>query len=97
MTTAERINRSLQQLPSSIEQEVLDFVEFLLKKQTKDDREWQDFSFTQAMQGLEGDKMPKYDEKMALMQSAMSDPLFLADLEEIREDFKHADLEEVIG
>ncbi len=33
-------------------------------------------------------------EKLALMQSAMSDPLFLADLEEIREDFQHADFDE---
>ena len=34
-------------------------------------------------------------EKLAEMQAAMSDPLFLADLEEIREDFHHIDLEEV--
>ncbi len=34
-------------------------------------------------------------EKLAEMQAAMSDPLFLADLEEIREDFHLIDLEEV--
>lgn len=34
-------------------------------------------------------------DKLALMQSAMSDPLFLADLEEIAEDFQHADFDEV--
>ena len=36
-------------------------------------------------------------EKLALMQEAMSDPLFVADLEEIREDFRHADFDEVNG
>ena len=36
-------------------------------------------------------------EKLALMQVAMSDPLFVADLEEINEDFRFADFEEVIG
>jgi hypothetical protein len=34
-------------------------------------------------------------EKLAEMEAAMSDPLFLADIEEIREDFRYADLEEV--
>jgi len=32
MTTAERINKRLQQLPGSIQQDVLDFVEFLFQK-----------------------------------------------------------------
>ena len=36
-------------------------------------------------------------EKLALMQSAMSDPLFIADIQEIREDFRHVDFDEVIG
>ncbi|MEK7856439.1 MAG: hypothetical protein AAB288_10135 [Acidobacteriota bacterium] len=36
-------------------------------------------------------------EKLALMQGAMSDPLFVADLEEIREDFRYADFDEVDG
>ena len=34
-------------------------------------------------------------ETLALMQGAMSDPLFVADLEEIREDFRDADFDEV--
>ncbi len=33
-------------------------------------------------------------EKLALMQSAMSDPLFVADLEEIAADFQYADFDE---
>ena len=36
-------------------------------------------------------------DKLALMQGAMSDPLFVADLEEIREDFRYADFDEVSG
>lgn len=57
MTTAERINKTLQQLPSSIQQEVLDFVEFLLKKQTKDEKQWNDFSLAQAMRGLDDEEL----------------------------------------
>lgn len=34
-------------------------------------------------------------EKLELMQTAMSDPLFVADLAEINEDFKYADFDEV--
>ena len=34
-------------------------------------------------------------DKLAEMEAAMSDPLFLADLEEIREDFRYADTDEV--
>lgn len=33
--------------------------------------------------------------KLAEFEAAMSDPLFLADLNEIREDFHNADLDEV--
>ena len=34
-------------------------------------------------------------DKLALMQGAMSDPLFLADLQETQEDFLHADFDGV--
>jgi hypothetical protein len=37
------------------------------------------------------------DEKLVLMQEAMSDPLFVADLNEVCEDFRHADFDEVDG
>jgi len=36
-------------------------------------------------------------DRMALMNEAMSDPLFVADLQESQSDFSHVDLEEVIG
>ena len=35
----------------------------------------------------------KDDERIALMRGAMNDELFLADLEEIAEDFRHTDFE----
>jgi Protein of unknown function (DUF2281) len=35
MTTAERINKTLQQLPVSVQEEVLDFAEFLFEKTDK--------------------------------------------------------------
>ena len=35
MTTADRINKTLQQLPLSVQEEVLDFAEFLFEKTDK--------------------------------------------------------------
>lgn len=37
------------------------------------------------------------DQRLELMRHAMSDPLFLADLEEIRIDFHDVDRDEAIG
>ena len=37
------------------------------------------------------------DERYALMQEAMNDEMFVADLKEVMDDFKHADFEEVEG
>lgn len=34
--------------------------------------------------------------KLAVMRQAISDPLFLADLEEVADDFKHVDAEGVV-
>lgn len=34
------------------------------------------------------------DARLAVMREAMSDPLFLADLQEVAEDFAHVDAEE---
>ena len=35
------------------------------------------------------------DERQALMRDAMNDEMFVADSEEIMDDFKHADFEEI--
>ncbi len=36
-----------------------------------------------------------HDDKMAFMQKAGSDPLFLADVEDVMHDFAHADQDEI--
>lgn len=54
-------------------------------------REVLDFAESLAEKRNNGDG----DQRLELMQQAMSDPLFLADLDEITEDFRHADDEVV--
>ena len=62
MTTAEQINKNLQKMPLNFQQQVLDFVEFLLHKKSHEEKEWGEFSLAQAMHGLENDEMPEYSE-----------------------------------
>jgi hypothetical protein len=62
MTTAERINKTLLKLATPFQQEVLDFVEFLAKKQLQGEKEWSEFSIANAMKGLEEDGMAIYSE-----------------------------------
>jgi ribonucleotide reductase beta subunit family protein with ferritin-like domain len=62
MTTAEQINRNIHNLPAAFQQEVLDFVEFLLQKTVRDEKDWSEFSLEQAMRGLENDGMPEYSD-----------------------------------
>lgn len=60
MIVTEQINGKLQRLPLPLQEEVLDFVEFLLHKNGVADNEWSVFSLKQAMRGLEDDDMPEY-------------------------------------
>lgn len=58
MTTVERIAQHLQSLPEPVQQEVLDFVEFLkarreIPKGREEDAVWTDLSLTSAMRGME--------------------------------------------
>jgi len=67
MSTVEKINVHVQQLPESFQIEVLNFVEFLTSKlNDKDSRQaevlWSQFSIAQAMRGLEDENVPAYDE-----------------------------------
>lgn len=60
MIVADRINSQLQKLPSVYHEEVLHFIEFLSQKVENIDLdavrdEWNDFSLTQALNGLEDD------------------------------------------
>lgn len=66
MTTLENIHQYAQMLPDSLQQEVLDFVRFLLFKREQeilpeqDDIEWTNFSLTSAMRGMEDEDTSIY-------------------------------------
>jgi hypothetical protein len=65
MTLTDKIQASVQKLPTTYQAEVLDFVEYLLAKTTRDAREqeeslWSDLSLTLAMRGMEDEDIPQY-------------------------------------
>lgn len=61
MTIAEKIQLYVRKLPSSVQVEVLDFVEYLLAKSARqENREWADLSLTLAMRGMEDEDGPTY-------------------------------------
>jgi hypothetical protein len=65
MLTTEKIQRYVERLPASLQQEVLHFVEFLLSKtdgelQRDDDRVWLKLSLAAAMRGHEDEAGPEY-------------------------------------
>ncbi len=65
MTITDKIQASVQQLPTAYQAEVLDFVEYLLAKTTRGPREheeslWSDLSLTFAMRGMEDEDAPEY-------------------------------------
>ena len=67
MTLTDKIQASVQKLPMAYQAEVLDFVEYLLAKTTRDAREqeeslWSDLSLTLAMRGMEDEDIPQYTE-----------------------------------
>jgi hypothetical protein len=67
MTLTDKIQASVQKLPTAYQAEVLDFVEYLLAKTTRDAREqeeslWSDLSLTLAMRGMEDEDIPQYTE-----------------------------------
>lgn len=56
MTLAEKIIQKMQSLPEDKQAEVLDFVDFLEKKQAEEEnREWSEFSLASAMRGMENE------------------------------------------
>lgn len=64
MTTAERIHEQIQRLPEPLQAETLDFIEFLMQRQSvrKEDLDWSHLSLTAAMRDIEGGAVPIYDE-----------------------------------
>ncbi len=65
MSVAEKINKYLQRLPESTQAEVLDFVEFLVKKSEQvpvdqERRQWAKGSLLSAMRGIDEEAEPDY-------------------------------------
>jgi len=76
MKTVDKINRTVKKLPERSQEEVLDFVEFLLSKAeniedyTYDTQNWNKFSLNAAMRGIEDNDMPNYSESDIKEKSA---------------------------
>ena len=66
MSIAENIHQHVQKLPDPLQQEVLDFVRFLLFKRgqetisDQEETEWSGFSLASAMRGMEDEETPIY-------------------------------------
>lgn len=62
MIVTEEISEKVQKLPRPSQEKVLRFVDLLLEKNgdASESQEWSDFSFAQAMRGLEDDGMYAY-------------------------------------
>jgi Protein of unknown function (DUF2281) len=65
MTITDKIQASVQKLPTAYQAEVLDFVEYLLaktKRGSQEDEEdlWSDVSLSSAMRGMEDEDLPQY-------------------------------------
>lgn len=67
MSTVEKINFHVQQLPQPLQIEVLNFIEFLASKLSPENSRqaelsWSQFSIAQAMRGMEDEDAPVYDQ-----------------------------------
>ena len=61
MAIADQIQSYVQRLPSTVQAEVLDFVEYLLSKaERREESEWSALSLALAMDGLEEEDAPDY-------------------------------------
>lgn len=59
MIVTDQITDKVQKLPVPLQEEVLDFVEYLLHK-SNGNSEWSEFSLAQAMRGFADDELPEY-------------------------------------
>lgn len=59
MDLTEKIMQHIQNLPESLQAEVLDFVEYLEAKVEKGETDWTKFSLSSALRGME-DETPPY-------------------------------------
>ena len=53
MVLSEKIQEYIQKLPPSFQEELFDYLEFLLAKAEREDKEWSRLSLTSAMRGME--------------------------------------------
>ena len=53
MVLSEKIQEYIQKLPPSFQEELFDYLEFLLDKAEREDKEWSRLSLTSAMGGME--------------------------------------------
>jgi len=65
MTIAEKIQQQVHKLPTTLQAETLDFVEYLLAKTEREtgrqeEDEWSNLSLTFAMRGIEQEDTPHY-------------------------------------
>lgn len=63
MQTADRIHKQVQNLPESVQREVLDFVEFLAYKARHEDLRWAELSMRAALRDMEDEVWPEYREE----------------------------------
>jgi hypothetical protein len=67
MIVAEKITKRIASLPVSVQTEILNYVEFVARKNQiregqSEDTNWSEFSLNQAMKGLENEDSPEYNE-----------------------------------
>ncbi|MEK7397703.1 MAG: DUF2281 domain-containing protein [Candidatus Poribacteria bacterium] len=65
MAIAEKIYKYIEELPEPFQEEVLDFIEYLLmkaksKSAQQEDESWSSLSLTSAMRGMEDEDTPLY-------------------------------------
>ena len=65
MAIAEKIHKYIEELPTSLQEEALDFIEYLFMKAKstsvqQEDESWSSLSLTSAMNGMEDEDTPLY-------------------------------------
>jgi hypothetical protein len=61
MAIAELVQEKVRLLPEPTQQEVLDFVDYLLQRSRQEDVLWSKLSLRWALRGLEDEEWPEYD------------------------------------
>ncbi len=67
MAVADKLRRSIDRMPVRMQEELLDYAEYLLSKvqreaETQDNQEWSRFSLANAVRGMEDEDEPAYSE-----------------------------------